>query len=83
MEIQSLGLHHRNTSNDRKLVMQEIFRMFLIAFLVCSPMYAAPRAEVTEDDETSKNEFWPPDLIPHPHPPHPDDSEDGGWAEYK
>lgn len=31
-------------------------------------VYASPTMEVS-DDEGEKNEFWPPDMVPHPHPP--------------
>lgn len=24
--------------------------------------------------------FWPPDMIPHPHPPQPKDDENKNWA---
>jgi hypothetical protein len=26
-----------------------------------------------------RSEFFPPDIVPHPHPPY-DPPEDGGWA---
>lgn len=35
----------------------------------CEEMSAAePNIEIA-DDEGEKNEFWPADMVPHPHPP--------------
>jgi hypothetical protein len=46
--------------------MEKIFLIFLIAFGAFA--FADESGEVTESDgETS--EFWPPDIVPHPHPP--------------
>lgn len=45
--------------------------LFLVlAFLAIKPLlHATPiRCEV-DDTSGEQNEFWPPDMVPHPHPP--------------
>ena len=51
----------------RVRVLIYVCMLFMGLLLACSSLIACP-CEVTENDG-EKSEFWPPDLVPHPHPP--------------
>jgi hypothetical protein len=62
--------------NDRSRFMAYVFLSFLLLIGTFNPLNAfeIPKQET----------FWPPDIIPHPHPPpecQPDD-DGGDWASF-
>lgn len=44
-----------------------IYVVGILGFIV-SVAVASPHGEA-QDPEPEKEEFWPPDMVPHPHPP--------------
>lgn len=42
---------------------------FLVAILLSLSFAAHGIESEVADDEGEKNEFWAPDMVPHPHPP--------------
>ncbi len=52
-------------------------KIFIVLLLGMSVLGTAMECEV-EDSNGEQNEFWPPDMIPHPNPPWDQPSEPGG-----
>ncbi len=48
--------------------MARIFLTMLVVLFVGISAFANPQAS-SEDSKGDSRDFWPPDLIPHPHPP--------------
>ena len=48
--------------------MEKFFLTLIAALIFCAPAFAVPDCEV-DDSNGEQNEFWPADMVPHPHPP--------------
>lgn len=52
----------------------------LVMIFTISGLCAAYPALTQEDSNGEKDEFWPPDIVPHPHPPEKPKDDNENWA---
>lgn len=59
-------------------------RMGIYATALMAYLFVGFKASVHAINENVNSQdpgtFWPPDMIPHPHPPQPKDDESKNWA---
>jgi hypothetical protein len=79
LENPTLDLHSWNLSFYWGLSMGKVLCALAMFFIMSTLSIASPDTEV-DDKDSETNEFWPPDMVPHPHPPH-QPRKDDGWAE--
>lgn len=48
--------------------MEKILYVILTGFLMVNLGFASPQGEA-KDPQPESEEFWPADMVPHPHPP--------------